>query len=59
MPDDNDDPAESIGAPFNLEPDSLDDGADADQDQDDSADPAPPGLDGGSSQPDTGFSSGH
>lgn len=60
MPDnDVDDKAESIGVPQNLELNPFSAVADATQDQDDGDRPASPRFDGSSTEPDTGFSSGH
>ncbi len=57
-PDDADDPVELLGTPPNVDLNPPD-GA-ADEDQDDGADlPETPRFDGSSSEPDTGFSSGH
>ena len=59
MPDENaDDTAELIGTPLNLELNPL--GSDAEEGEEQDADsPEPPRFDGGSGEPDTGFSSGH
>ena len=58
MPDDVDDTAELIGTPLNMELNPLDSVDEEDEVQD--ADPPEPRrFDGGSSEPDTGFSSGH
>jgi len=57
-PDDPDDPVELLGTPLNVELNPPD-GA-ADEDPDDRGDPPEtPRFDGSSSEPDTGFSSGH
>ena len=57
-PDDPDDPVELLGTPLNVELNPPD-GA-ADEDPDDGGDPPEtPRFDGSSSEPDTGFSSGH
>ncbi len=57
-PDDADDPVELLGTPLNVELNPPD-GA-ADEDQDDGAEATrTPRFDGSSTEPDTGFSSGH
>jgi hypothetical protein len=57
MPDDVDDTAELISTPLNME-NPLDSVNEEDEDHD--ADPPEPRrFDGGSTEPDTGFSSGH
>ena len=59
-PDDADDSVELIGTTLNADLNPLADVADSDEGQDDSGDqPEQPRFDGSSSEPDTGFSSGH
>jgi hypothetical protein len=58
MPDDVDDTAELIGTPLNMDLDPLD-GVNAENDDQDADPTEPRRFDGGSDEPDTGFSSGH
>jgi len=59
-PDDADDSVELIGTPLNVDLNPLAEVAGSDESQDDSGDqPERQRFDGSSSEPDTGFSSGH